>query len=167
MTTAWQKTTPAGPLQGKAISPDVAARMINRTENPLIVVGAEMADYSRNVVDKILELADKGMPVIATAHAQKYFAGKKNVTLMGLVEITNLLRDPEWNGMNGKQHDFVIFLGIRYGLLSQMLATLKNFTDITTMNISRYFQPNASFSFPNITEDIWLEYLDELIKKMQ
>jgi acetyl-CoA decarbonylase/synthase complex subunit epsilon len=166
MTTPWQKTSFGGPMQGKEVSADVAARIINKSENPLMIVGPEIADLGE-AMEKVLKLSEKGIPIIATAHALKYLTGKHDVSWMGLVEITDLLRDPEWKGINGRPHDLAIFIGIRYGLLSQMLSTLKNFTDITTVNLSRYFQPNASFSFPNITDDIWLEYLDELCEKLE
>lgn len=151
-----------------SVSSDVAARIIKKSKRPLLVVGASI---SKNVelIDKLVRISNTGAPIAATSTSSKYFADKKKeVFSIGLVDIVNLLKDAEWKGLDGRgNYDLVIFIGIEYWLLSQMASTLKNFSEIATLNLSRYYQPNAAFSFPNITEDLCAEYLDEICEKLE
>ncbi|MFQ6105572.1 MAG: CO dehydrogenase/acetyl-CoA synthase complex subunit epsilon [Candidatus Hydrothermarchaeaceae archaeon] len=162
--TPWILSSAAGSKQARAISPSVAAQIIKKAERPLVVVGAAITELEGVLIKKISQIVSLGMPLVATAHSLKYFPDRKNVHEMGIAEITNLLTDKEWRGLDGKgSYDVVVFLGVEYWLLSLIANTLRNFTDITTLNISRYYQPNMTFSFPNITDEIWVEHLDELI----
>lgn len=156
-------------VSGRAISvtPDVAARIIKKSKRPLLVVGAAI---SKNIelVDKLARISNAGVPVAATSSSSKYFTDEKKCHAIGLADLVNLLTDHEWKGLDGKgNYDLVIFIGIEYWLLSQMMSTLKNFSDAATLNLSRYYQPNATFSFPNITDDIWAAYLDEVCERLE
>ena len=84
----------------------------------------------------------------------------------GLVEIVNLLKDPDWEGLKGDgQHDLVLFVGVLYYMGSQGLSTLKHFAPhIKTLTICRFFHSNADASFPNMNEGEWLKYLEKLAK---
>ncbi|MEE8168143.1 MAG: CO dehydrogenase/acetyl-CoA synthase complex subunit epsilon [Candidatus Hydrothermarchaeales archaeon] len=166
--TSWQVSNVPGPKLGRAVTPDVAARIIDKAENPLLVVGANITELD-SLLELVIRLSKTGITLTATSNSVKHFRERKvDVEALGLSELTNLLRDEEWKGFNGKgNYDLVIFLGIEYWLLSQMANTLKNFTDIETLTLTRYYQPNATFSFPNLSDDIWIEYLNKVCKKLE
>lgn len=165
----WQTSNIPGPRMGISVNADVAHRIIARSKRPLIVVGAELLDEGDEALEKVLRLARLGIPVAATAHSAKRFGEKgQKVVQMGITDLTDRLKDETWEGCDGKgNYDLVIFLGIEYWLLSQMAATLKHFSKIETVNISRYYQPNTTYSFPNLREDLWLGYMEELCKRCE
>lgn len=158
----WHKCNIPGPKQGKAIDEEFASLIISRAKNPIIIVGAkileDIGDFS--LLDYTIDFSSKrGMPVVATAHTPKAFL-EKNVYVkrMGVVEVTNALEDEEWS-LNGKKHDLVIIYGIHYYLASQMLSSLKHFSEVKTLSLCRYYHPNADYSFPNLTKEEWIERL--------
>jgi acetyl-CoA decarbonylase/synthase complex subunit epsilon len=85
---------------------------------------------------------------------------------MGIVDIVNRLKDKEWMGIDGKgPYEVVLFLGIPYYLQSQMLATLKHFAPhAITISLDPFYQPNANWSFPNLSEEEWSKSLKEIIE---
>lgn len=146
------------------VTPETAAKIINGASNPLVVCGAEVLK-SREALESITKLASLGIPLIATAHTLKSFEAVKDIAAMSVVELTNLLNDSSW-GANGKPHDLVVFVGIHYYLLSQMLSSLKNFSNAKTLSLSRFYQTNAHFSFASLTEEQWPRYLSKAVEKV-
>ncbi|MGD2073041.1 MAG: carbon monoxide dehydrogenase beta subunit family protein, partial [Candidatus Thorarchaeota archaeon] len=88
---------------------------------------------------------------------------------MNKVSITNLLRDSsQWKGLDGKgAYDLAIYMGSPYYFESQMLSCLKHFSSCKTMSVSRFYQPNATYSFDNVSEEKWKTVLGELMKFME
>lgn len=157
-----------GPETGEVVPPEVIGRYISSAKRPLLVVGSEILkdDFYIGIA---IELGKKGIPIAATGHSIRGFIEKgytDNVTYSNLHELTNCLRDPDWEGLDGKgNYDFVIFFGILYYYASQMLSCIKNFaTDplIRAVSIDRYYHPNARMSFTNITPRREEEYKDML-----
>lgn len=166
----WMMTQHGGPTTGKAIEPDAAARIINNSKNPAIVVGTGINVLEGQVFDRILKFREKGIPVIATGDSSKYFVEKgiADMPIAGVVEVTNYLTDPEWPGFDGSGlPDLAMVVGVHLDLTNQTFQTLKNYTDIKSMSISRYNMANATYSFPNLDNDLWLEFLDELLDKVE
>ncbi len=168
---SWVKTQWAGPKQARAVLPDAAARMIKNAKKPVLIIGARIQDLNGALLERAIRLANaRNMPIVATAHSGKFLAerGFKNYVEMGVVEITNVSTDEEWKGVNGTgKPDLVIVFGAHLDLMNATFQTLKNFTDIASLSISRYFMVNATYSFPNIDNEIWLRYLDELCEKCE
>lgn len=166
--TPWVKTHEAGPKKAIPIAPDAASRIIKRAKRPVIVIGSAINDVD-GVVDRVIKLKNTGIGIVATGHSIKFLLEKgTDAFLAGVVEATNLLTDPDWKGPDGKGlPDLVMVMGVHLDLTNQTFSTLKNFTDIESMCLDRYFMVNATYSFPNLTEDIWLEYLDELVRKCE
>ncbi len=160
MTTPWQLGNIPGPKRAAELSAETAVELIKNAKNPLIVAGPQAFDakVGSEVLADVLAKLREGAPVVATAHAAKMFLdrGFNEVTPMGIIDLTNKLLDPAWS-MNGNGcHDLVIFSGIQYALLSQMLSTLKHFsTNVKTISLDRFFQPHADWSFPNFAEKKW------------
>jgi acetyl-CoA decarbonylase/synthase complex subunit epsilon len=160
----WQPTVIAGPKQAMLVTPETATMMIKKARRPLMVVGplAKRQPVLEHVV-KIIRHFD--LPVVTTADTYRALseAGIESEP-HGIVEITNLLKDPSWEGIHGEgQHDLVIFIGCIYYIASQGLSTLKHFAPhIKTLTICRTFHSNADASFPNMDDDEWFRYLEKM-----
>lgn len=162
----WQPTVIAGPKQALLVTPETAEMMIQKAKRPLLVIGPLINDSPAQILStKIAEKWD--IPMVSTGDAFKSLnkAGVKS-RAYGLVEIVNLLKDPDWEGLKGEgQHDLVLFVGVLYYMGSQGLSTLKHFAPhIRTLTICRFFHSNADASFPNMNEGEWLKYLEKLAK---
>ena len=59
-----------------------------------------------------------------------------------------------------------MYVGIEYSLTNMMLNSLKNFSEIKTASLSRYYQPNASVSLANLSDEIWAESLEKISEKV-
>ncbi len=166
--TSWVRTQESGPKKAIPVLPDAASRIIKMAKRPTLVIGSKINDVD-GVLDRVIALQKTGIAIVATGHSIKFLLDKGTDAFhAGVVGVTNVLTDPEWEGIDGKgQPDLVMVMGVHLDLTNQTFSTLKNFTEIESMCVDRYFMPNATYSFPNVTEDIWLEYLDELIKKCE
>jgi len=165
----WQIGNIPGPKRATPLKGEVAARLIRASERPLLAVGSlasEIRVGDELLIDLVAKLGGK-IPVVATADVLKGLLerGCDPAASMGVVDLTNRLTDLTWS-VNGKgPHDLAIFLGIPYPLQSQMLSTLKHFaTNLRTISLDRFFQPNADFSFPNLGEEEWREEILKVLK---
>jgi acetyl-CoA decarbonylase/synthase complex subunit epsilon len=168
--TPWEIGNIFGPKTAMASKGEVVGRLIKAAKRPLIVVGAKTLEEElggKTLLSYVVELSKSGgIPVVATAHTLKPLleSSLQPAAAMGMVEITDRLRDQDWS-LDGKgPHDLAIFVGITYQLQSQMLSTLKHFaTHLKTVSLDRYYHPNADFSFPNLDEKIWIQNLDKVV----
>lgn len=165
-----------GPETGEVVAPEVIGNYISSANRPLLVVGSEIL-RDEFFLDVAIALGKKGIPIAATGPSIKGFIKKgytENVTYYNLHELTNCLRDPDWEGLDRKgNYDFVIFFGILYYYASQMLSCIKNFaTDplIRAVSIDRYYHPNARMGFSNITprqEEMYKDMLNRVVKSVK
>lgn len=173
----WQKAA-INPEMGVAVyEPNVIANIIKNAKNPILVIGAMSMRWKVGdelYIDVLLKLARAAnLPIVATAHSNKYIEGKGKeglkVFIIPLVNLTNRLEDGQaWDGLEGKgKPDLVIYAGITTYYVSQMLSVTKNFTDhIQTLTIDREYQPNARFSLGNVGKDEWKALFEALIAKL-
>jgi CO dehydrogenase/acetyl-CoA synthase complex epsilon subunit len=173
----WQKTAQAGPEIGVAVfEPNVVVSMIKEAKKPVLVIGAtslKLKIGNEPYIAVLLRLAKAAnLPVVATAHANKYIADNHVTGLvihvMSLTNLTNRLEDGrDWPGIDGKgKPDLVIYGGITTYYLSQMLSGLKNFTArLQTLTLDNEYQPNARFSLGNVNDTEWKAFLDAVIAK--
>jgi len=163
----WQPTVIAGPKQALLVTPETAKLMLQKTKRPLLVVGP----YAKNeplksYVKDIAEIWD--LPIVTTADTFKtFYEDGIETNSYGVVEIINLLKDPEWKGVKGEgQHDLVVFVGVIYYIGSQGLSTLKHFAPhLKTLTICKFFHSNADASFPNMKDEEWYGYLEKMKTK--
>jgi acetyl-CoA decarbonylase/synthase complex subunit epsilon len=168
--TPWEIGNIFGPKTAVASKGEVVGRLMKAAKRPLIVVGAKILEEEldgKSPLSYVVEFSKSGgIPVVATAHTRKPLleSSLRPAAAMGMVEITDRLRDRDWS-LDGKgPHDLAIFIGITYQLQSQMLSTLKHFaTHLKTVSLDRYYQPNADFSFPNLDEKTWIQNLDKVV----
>jgi acetyl-CoA decarbonylase/synthase complex subunit epsilon len=170
----WQIGNYPGEEKAKVLSPEVAGRLIKRAKRPLLICGSLISKEvnGKKLIDYAIDIiSSTGMPVVATAHTKRFFLerGVKPDSSLPLVNIVDLLRDPLWKGVRGEgQHDLVLFFGILYYIGSQGLSTLKHFAPhLRTLTLCRFFHPNADFSFPNLDDSKWIDYLDSLLKNIK
>jgi len=166
--TSWVRTQESGPKKSMVVLPDAASRIIKKAKKPTLVIGSKINDID-GLLDRVIALQKAGVEIVATGHSVKFLLEKgSDAYVIGVVEATNMLTDPNWKGIDGKgQPDLLMVMGVHLDLTNQTFSTLKNFTDLESMCIDRYYMPNATYSFPNITDDIHLEYLDDIIGKLQ
>lgn len=159
---AYQCANVPGPHSGKVASPEIIAMAIKKARRPAFIIGSDISH-----LDWIADLTKgRDMPLVATAHIAGAMREHGTIPdrVMGVIEITNLLKTPEWDGVRGEgQHDLAIFMGVTYYLESQMLSTLKHFAPhITTISLSSGYQPNADLSIPNLGDTEFSKHLDAI-----
>ncbi len=151
------------------------AHLIKRARRPLLVLGPRtltmsldgklLMEYAVAMVKAI------SVPVCATAHTKKKLLelGVTPESSYDIIEIINHLKDKEWQGVKKEgNHDLVMFLGFRTDLGEQGLSTLKHFAPhLKTLTLCKYYYPNADYSLPNLKDDKWKEFLENLIMKLQ
>jgi anaerobic carbon-monoxide dehydrogenase, CODH/ACS complex subunit epsilon len=162
----WQPTTIAGPKQSLLVTPETAEMMLQKAKRPLMIMGPLINNNPAQ--DLAIQIANKWeIPIVSTGNAFKslYNAGVSSKAY-GVVEIVNLLKDPEWKGVKGEgQHDLVVFIGVNYYMGSQGLSTLKHFAPhLKTITLCKYYHTNADASFPNLKDEEWIKYLEKLAK---
>jgi acetyl-CoA decarbonylase/synthase complex subunit epsilon len=171
----WQTAEVPGPKKALIITkPEVATAMIKRAKRPLLIVGYNAAEIElgdKKLIDYMIELSKKAnIPVVATAHAVKEFLkrGHNPAGWMPAVDIGNRLSDPVWRGLDSKgQYDLALFVGLPYYMEWTILSGLKHSTpNLKTITLDNVYQPNANWSFPNISKKDWAENLKAIIEKV-
>ncbi len=160
----WQPTVIAGPKQALLVTPETAQMMLQKAKRPLMIIGPLI--NSSPVQALATKIAERwNIPIVSTGDAFKSLneAGISSQSY-GVVEIINLLKDPDWKGVNNEgQHDLVVFIGVIYYMGSQGLSTLKHFAPhLKTLTLCKFFHSNADASFPNMKDEEWIKYLEKL-----
>jgi acetyl-CoA decarbonylase/synthase complex subunit epsilon len=171
----WQKAEIPGPRRALVITkPEVVSAMIKRAKNPLLVVGHKAADTqlkSGRAIDCIIQIAKSaGIPVVATAHIQSELL-KRNFSAdasLPAVDAANRLSDSEWKGLDGKgPYDLVLFVGLPYYMQWLVLSGLKHFSSsLKTVSLDMHYQPQASWSFPNLSIEEWEGNLKVIVQEL-
>ncbi len=154
--TPWFLGNDPGHLKAAVADSERMSRIMSRAKRILTVVGPEVGEGAQlSVVGAIpgagLVASPKTRPLLASLD------GIKPDAYMNVLEVVDRLRDPDWPGFDGKgRYDLVIFLGMDYYYASQMLSSIKHFGHGTrTISLQRYYQPNASYSMPNLSPALW------------
>jgi acetyl-CoA decarbonylase/synthase complex subunit epsilon len=171
----WQKAEIAGPKKAILISkPEVVVAMIKNARCPILIVGhLAVEGYSDDVkmIDYTIRMAKTtGIPVVATAHMAAEFIkrGFQPAGWMPAMDIGNRLKDPEWKGLDGKSaYDLAMFIGLPYYMEFVILAGLKHFSsNLKTISLDRFYNPHASWSFPNLSAKDWNENFEIILSKL-
>jgi acetyl-CoA decarbonylase/synthase complex subunit epsilon len=171
----WQKAEIAGPKKALLIlKPQVVAAMVKRAKRPLLVVGHMAAeDYSDDakMIDYAIRMSNAtGIPVVATAHVVSEFIkrGFSSAAHMSAMDIGDRLVDSEWKGLDGcGPYDLAIFMGLPYYMEFVILSGLKHFsTNLKTISLDRFYNPHASWSFPNLSVKDWKDNLEVIVNEL-
>jgi len=172
----WQTAEIPGPKKALSISkPEIVSAMVKRAKHPLLIVGHKAADIElgeEKLIDYLIRFAKtSNAPVVATAHIVKEFVGRgfQPSAWMPVMDIANRLQDTEWKGLDGKGRcDLALFVGLPYYMEWLVLSGLKHFSsDLKTISLDRFYQPHASWSFPNISPEEWKNNLDTIENKLK
>ncbi len=171
----WQTAEIAGPKKALLImKPEVVLAMLKKAKRPILIVGHHATEeYSDDVkmIDYAIHLSKTaGIPMIVTAHVLKEYAkrGFKPAGSMSAMDIGNRLEDPEWRGLDGKgTYDLALFMGLPYYMEFVILAGLKHFsTNLKTISLDRFYNPHATWSFPNLSVKDWNESFEIMLNKL-
>ncbi|MFX1319339.1 MAG: CO dehydrogenase/acetyl-CoA synthase complex subunit epsilon [Promethearchaeota archaeon] len=168
----WQTAEVCGPTKAQELKkPAVVGALMKKAKHPLMVIGAQALTekaQKMSMIDYFIEFSTAtNIPIVATANTIKAFKEKgfDNVYSFGAMEIIGRLQDPEWMVAPKKgPHDLVMTFGFPYYMEWLMLSALINFApQIKTVTLGRYFQPHATWSFPNLKKQKWNEALKEIL----
>jgi len=171
----WQTAEIAGPKKALLIlKPEVVVAMVKRAKRPILVVGHLAAeDYSDDVkmIDYAIRLSKTaGIPVVATAHMVTEFIKKgfQPAAWMPAMDIGNRLKDQEWKGLDGiGPYDIALFMGLPYYMEFVILSALKHFsTNLKTISLDRFYNPHATWSFPNLSVEDWNQSFEIILSKL-
>jgi acetyl-CoA decarbonylase/synthase complex subunit epsilon len=172
----WQKAEIPGPTKALVITkPEVVVAMVKKAKRPLLVVGHEAAETEireKKLLDYAIRISEAGkIPIVATAHIVGEFVKKgfQPTAFMPAVDIANRLVDSEWKGLDGNgQYDLAMFMGITYYMEWVLFSGLKHFgQNLKTISLDRYYQPHASWSFPNLSIEDWASNLEVILSKLR
>jgi len=175
MARPYQKANIPGPEMGTSVyEPQVMANILKSPKRKVFIIGSESLERNfmfgdTPVVEYYVQIAKKlGCHVISTGHTYKYLKDKIDADKlwdMSLINITARLVDKNWKGLDGEgQYNMAIFGGHVVYYVSQTLSRIKNFSNwVRTVNLDKYSHPNARFSLPNLSNDDWKEFLEEMI----
>lgn len=171
----WQKAEIAGPKKALLIlKPEVVAAIVKRAKRPLMIVGHLAAeDYSEDakMIDYAIRISNTArIPVVATAHVVSEFIkrGFYSATYMPAMDIGDRLVDSEWKGLDGNgPYDLALFMGLPYYMEFVILSGLKHFsTNLKTISLDRFYNPHASWSFPNLSVKDWKDSIEIIVNKL-
>jgi acetyl-CoA decarbonylase/synthase complex subunit epsilon len=171
----WQTAEIAGPKKALLIlKPEVVVAMVKRAKRPVLIVGHQASeDYSDDVrmIDYAIRMSKTaGIPIVATAHIISAFLKRdfQPAAWMSAMDIANRLTDPEWKGLDGKgSYDLAMFMGLPYYMEFVMLSGLKHFsTQLKTISLDRFYNPHATWSFPNLSVKDWNESFEVMLNKL-
>jgi len=171
----WQTAEIAGPKKALLIlKPEVVVAMVKRAKRPILIVGHLAAeDYSDDVkmIDYAIRMSEiAGIPVVATAHTISEFVKRNfhSAAFMPAMDIGDRLKDSEWKGLDGKgSYDLALFMGLPYYMEFVILAGLKHFsTNLKTISLDRFYNPHATWSFPNLSVKDWNESFEIMLSKL-
>jgi len=171
----WQTAEIAGPKKALLIlKPEVVVAMVKRAKRPILVVGHQAAeDHSEDakMIDYAIRMGKTAkIPVVATAHMVNEFLKKgfQPAAWMSAMDIGNRLQDPDWKGLDGKGvYDLAMFMGFPYYMEFVILSGLKHFsTNLKTISLDRFYNPHATWSFPNLSVKDWNEGFKMILDKL-
>jgi len=171
----WQTAEIAGPKKALLIlKPEVVVAMVKKAKRPILVVGHQAAeDYSDDakMIDYAIRMGKTAkIPVVVTAHMVNEFIkrGFQPAAWMSAMDIGDRLQDPEWKGLDGKgPYDLAMFMGFPYYMEFVILSGLKHFsTNLKTISLDRFYNPHATWSFPNLSVKDWNESFKTIIKEL-
>jgi len=170
----WQTAEIGGPKKAAVITkPAMARAVIGRAKHPVLLIGngaGSMEIGDRKLVDYLLVLARlHRIRVIATGNINRALRerGYMNATVLPAVEAGQRIADPGWTGPGEKGPcDLAIIAGLPYPMAWTLLSGLKHFAPHTkTITLDRTYQPNATWSFANISEKDWQENLEAIVSE--
>lgn len=165
-----------GPKKAFLISkPEVVSSMIKRAKRTIFVVGSEsvkLKTLDGDLIDTMIRMSNlSNSPIIATGRIFVEFKKRnaENVYSMSLMNAGDRLKDPDWNGLDGKgPYDLALFCGLPYYMEWLVLSGLKNFApNLTTISLDNTYHPNATWSLGFLPEKEWMNTIDKIASVLE
>jgi acetyl-CoA decarbonylase/synthase complex subunit epsilon len=159
--------TTYGVKTSRAITTEVAAKLISKAKRPLFIVGTGV--LSPEVLARAVKIAQaKNLQIAATGSSMPGFVGKDvNAKYINAHALGFYLTDPNWPGLDGNgNYDTIIILGFKKYYINQVLSAVKNFSDVKSISIGKDYVQNATMSFGNLSKEDHLAALDEVITNL-
>jgi len=171
---AWQTAEIAGPTKALVIpKPEVVAEMVKRAKRKIMVIGQRAAlpeSDGFTPIEEVIRIAKAAdIPIVATGYAVRAFEDRScAVHQMSAMEIGSRLSDGNWRGLDEEgAYDLALFMGFPYYVEWLLLSGLKHFANgLKSISLGRYYQPHASWSFPNISVEDWKRNLGVIAEKL-
>lgn len=175
MAEPWQKAEVSGPKKALVIKkPEVVVSMIKKAKNPILIVGHESVEgglEDKKPIDYVIRIAGvTKIPVVATAQTVGEFLKRKfqPAAWMSAMEIGSRLTDAKWSLSGGGSHDLALIIGIPYYMSWVLGSGLKSFApNLKTVSLDRFYQPNYTWSFPNLSIKDWQESLEAIARGVE
>ncbi len=128
--------------EGLQVDPKLIAELIKSAKSPVLITGGRLLNDDR-LVDFAVRFWRKGIPIIATGASSKKLIemGVKPVFYSRSLHYLIQYVMDSWGG-----YDLILFMGFQPSYLSRMLSALKHFSDVITVSIDEFYQPNAKYS---------------------
>lgn len=168
--TPWYLGNDPGHTRAEVADADKMGKVISRARRILLVTGPRVPngqDVSNPHLSLIRAIPSTSLVVSpVTRPAMSDTEGIEPDAFMNVLEVMDRVRDPDWPGFDGKgRYDLIILMGMDYYYASQMLSLMKHFGHgVETMSLEQKYQPNAGYSFSNLTSALWEE---EMVKLTQ
>ncbi|MBS7619897.1 CO dehydrogenase/acetyl-CoA synthase complex subunit epsilon, partial [Candidatus Bathyarchaeota archaeon] len=125
-----------------------------------------------NLIDTVIRMSNLSKShIIATGAILVEFKKRniENVYSMSLMNVGDRLRDPDWNGLDGKgPYDLAIFCGLPYYMEWLVLSGLKNFAPhLITISLDNTYHPNAAWSIGFLPEKEWISAIDKIVSVLE
>ena len=140
--TAYIPTAGSNVAHAEITSPTLVKMMIRRAKKPILILGENLEEDEKELIKRFIEKYN--LKVIKTPEE------------MNLMTIIKLLAN--------SNYDLALFTGITYYYLAQAVTHLKQFSNVITVSIDKYYQPNTLYSFPNLSREEYLDYLNKLLE---
>ncbi len=135
--------------EGMVVEPKAIASLIRSARRPILITGGKLLE-DENLVRYAVKFHKKGIPIVATGASSKPLVenGVKPIFVSRTLHyLTQYMLDESWKGFDGKGgYDLILFMGFTPAYLSRMLSALKHFSNVVTVSIDEFYQPNAKFS---------------------
>ena len=178
MAESWQKAEVPGPIKALLLNnPKVVAEYLKKANRSVIIIGDKILGIEKEgykILDLIKKLSNKINAEIVTSSSKIIEEMREkniNFRIMPSIEFIDRLRDPNWNGFDGKgQYDLAIFIGFPYYYCWLILSNLKHFAynHLKTLSLEPYYQPHATYSLQNnpLIES-WFKFLNNIIIELK
>lgn len=157
-TTAWYFGNEPGHLKALVGDARKMSQIIGRSRRILLVVGPRVVDDCAPAMPVVKSIPHASLVMSPKTRPMVMGDGEiKPDAYMNVLEVMDRVRDPFWKGFDGQgRYDLIIFVGMDYYFASQMFSLLKHFGHgVKSMSLGPLYQPNASYSFTNLTQDLW------------
>lgn len=166
----WQTAEHGGSRQAHVISgPKVLAALLKKHRRPLMIIGnlgSQAREEAEEVIRTVVFLAERSkIPVVTSGNAVRscIMLGVTPSATIPATTCAGRLADPAWHGVDGRgPHDLVLIVGLPYGMEWTILSGLKNGAPgLVTLALDRYYHPQATWSFQNISHGEWVGLMRE------